>query len=137
MSKVGRATIASLRAELAQEREKSRALEIQRSVLADLKATIPVGGEDRKNYVSRVAIFFPNTLKPQLQKMIYMQADKLVDIEANERLADFYRANINCLNLLLDWGEAMTNEHMGDIEEAKRNQESDATITSEIKAKYL
>lgn len=90
----------------------------------------------RKQYISNVAGFFPNILKPQLLSMIIEQKNTLARFGLLERETDILRSNINCFQLLLEWGERCVNEHVGNIEETRQRARADQNIISDLRTKY-
>ena len=130
----GRRKIAALEAAL--EVEKNRGL-ARESLVVGLENYLD-GLDDaaRKNYLQRWAGFFPTTLKPQLLSMVEQQKNALAMFGLTDRETDIYRANINALRLLLEWGGLRMNEYLGNLEEIRRTAETDRDIISELGKKY-
>jgi len=95
-----------------------------------------MGETDRKNYVAKVSGWFPVDLRPHLQSMIYEQQKELARLDMGLEATTVLRSNINCLYLLIEWGDRMIAEYRGNIEEARRRSDSDQNIISNIKEKY-
>jgi len=77
----------------------------------------PLDSGTRKEYTSKVAGFFNDILNDKLECLIADQKDELSLIAQPEWKQNIIRANINILNLLLDWGVSMQSECMGSTQE--------------------
>lgn len=107
--------------------ELKRECTVVRSLSASLIDSVPLSANGRREYMARVAVFYSSIFKSQLEKMVAEQQTELAKFGYPERLSDFYRANINALNLISDWFEGCVAEHVGDIEEARRSEEEIVT----------
>jgi len=71
---------------------------------------IPTDPELRKSYVSTVAGYFQGGIEDKLKHLIQQFKAHISMFPITERETDFYRANINACQLLLDWGDEMISE---------------------------
>lgn len=117
-------------------KEKIEELKVVRSIESLLKAAMPMEQGARKNFVSQVALFYTTAFKDKLAEMVGDQMKVLSKIGLTNQEENILRSNINCLNLINDWCNELTNEHLGDIQMARNGLEDTFDITSEIKDKY-
>ena len=84
-----------------------------------LQETIPISQNERRKYCADISIFYSAIFKSKLQHLIGLQFQELAQIGRTELSTNIIRANINCFNLIDDWMQLMTNEHLGNLEEAR------------------
>lgn len=72
----------------------------------------PNDPEIRKAYVSQISGYFYGGLNDYLKYMQSLFKNQVVMFPLTEREADFYRAGVNVIQLMLEWGEQMAKEHI-------------------------
>jgi hypothetical protein len=107
-----------------------------KQLLFMLEEAIPVEQVARREYTSDIAFFYAKHFKKKLQHFIGLQLEELAQIGRSETLNDMIRSNINCFRLIDEWMEKMTNEHFGDIEEARKSVKEGDTIIKDLRNKY-
>jgi len=129
----GKKRIAELEAELASAKREGIARGAIGRLVRNYVNTLP--DDQRRNYVSSV-VGAKQFLKPQLESMVVDQRESATRYDISEKERMFYISNLNCLQLLLDWFEAMTSENQANIEEMRRKVEADATLVEDVKSMY-
>ena len=84
----------------------------EKKLLFILEESIPFAQNERKKYVSDIALFYQTIFKSKLQHFIGLQLEELAQIGRTELGNNVIRANINCFRLVDTWMEKMTNEHV-------------------------
>jgi outer membrane murein-binding lipoprotein Lpp len=87
---------------------------------------IPEGETQRREYMAQVAGFFEGGLKDKLNYMHSQFRNQTGMFPLTERETDFFRACINVVGLLLDWGEECVNEHRSNIANVNKKDEASA-----------
>lgn len=112
-------------------------LEYKNKLVFLLEESIPTEQSLRKEYVSDVSFFYAKIFKNKLQHFISQQLMELAQIGRSELMNNTLRANINCFRLLDDWCQTLSNEHFGDLEEARKNFKEDEKFIKNIKNEYV
>lgn len=73
----------------------------------------PTDDEARKSYVSTASAFFDMGFRDRLKYMAAIQKDYIAKFPLERREEDFYRASLNVIYLLLEWGEELEVERAG------------------------
>jgi len=105
-------------------------------LLFTLEESIPFTQTERKKYVSDIALFYQTVFKKKLQHFIGLQLEELAQIGRTELGNNIIRANINCFRLIDSWMEKMTNEHVGNLEEARESFKEGEELISNLNKKY-
>lgn len=92
--------------------------------LQDYMSPIPEGETGRREYVAQIAGFFEGGLRDKLNYMHNQFRNQTGMFPLTERETDFFRACINVVGLLLDWGEECVNEHRSNIAAANNKDTS-------------
>lgn len=93
----------------------------EKKLLFILEESIPFAQNERKKYVSDIALFYQTIFKSKLQHFIGLQLEELAQIGRTELGNNVIRANINCFRLVDTWMEKMTNEHVGNLESIRES----------------
>lgn len=124
---------------LEQENEKlKKELELvkfQRSIVISLEELIPLSQNERKEYVGRIAVFYRTVFKDKIQHFISEQLKALSRLGLTSQEEMILRSNINCFQLIDEWCESKSNEHYGNLIEAKNQSDSVFDVISNIKEK--
>lgn len=130
-----------LKIEIGQLREENerlkKELSVRRSVVDLFEESIPKDQSDRKDYMSKIAVFYGTVFKSKLAHMIYQQKDTLSKLGLTKQEEDIFRSNINCLHLIDEWCEQRTNEYLGDIRQMQEGVDDDNIFISNLKSKYI
>lgn len=95
-----------------------------------------MGETERKKYVSDIAAAYVAFFKNQFKEAINAQMQALSEVGRSDEEYKLYRSNINVLRLLEDWMILKTNEHLGDLEEARNRVEETKDFTSNFRETY-
>jgi hypothetical protein len=87
---------------------------------------VPVGETPRGEYMAQVAGIFEGGLKDKLNYMQTQFRNQTGMFPLTERETDFFRACINVVGLLLDWGEECVAEHRSNILNISRPEQENA-----------
>jgi hypothetical protein len=120
--------IAMLHHEIASVRKKLRA-KVEERDLKDYITPVPVSADERREYMAQVALIFHGGLRDKLNYMHSQFKNQTGMFPLSERETDFFRACINVVGLLLDWGEESVNEHNANI--ARANDKDEANVFDE------
>jgi len=110
--------------------------EINERFLFMLEEAIPVAQQERKKYVSDIALFYQTIFKDKLKHFIGMQLEELAQIGRSEYGNNIIRSNINCFNLIDTWMKEKTSEHIGNVETIRNSLDVGAEIIKEMGEKY-
>jgi hypothetical protein len=94
--------------------------------LKDYASPIPPGETARREYMGQVAGYYEGVLKQQLLHMSTQFKNQAAMFPLTERETDFFRACINVIGLLMDWGEECVAEHRSNVLAVKDRTEQDA-----------
>jgi hypothetical protein len=61
---------------------------------------------------------------------------ELAQLGRSERESDIIRSNINCFNLISDWMEERTTEHIGDLETMRNSFDENDKFINNFKETY-
>ena len=81
----------------------------------------PIDPQEQRAYVAEVSGFFERILRPKIENLIYLQTQALANPQNTREDDLYYKANINALSLILDWGDENHTAHISNI--ANPNQE--------------
>jgi hypothetical protein len=109
---------------------------IQKDFLMMLDEAIPVAQNERKKYVSDIALFYQSVFKKKLQHFIGLQLLELAQIGRTELGTNIIRSNISCLRIIDEWFEERSNEHFGNLEEIRDSLSDGDLIINDLKKKY-
>lgn len=116
-------------------KELEEQLENKNKLVFMLEEAIPEGQEERKQYVADIALFYGKIFKKKLQHFKSLQLVELAPIGRTDYMSNILRSNINCFNVIDEWMEEKTNEHLGNLETI-RNSLDDGTLLDNMKEKY-
>ena len=91
--------------------------------LQEYMSPVPAGAQERREYMSQVALIFHGGLRDKLNYMTTQFKNQTGMFPLTERETDFFRSCINVVGLLLDWGEESVNEHNANIARANEMDE--------------
>jgi len=111
-------------------------LKINKGVSFLLEEAIPVEENTRKRYMADVSLFYTMIFKDKLKHFIGLQMQELSMLGRSEKGNDIIRANINCFNLILEWMEEKTNEHLGNLENIRNSFSDNEEFINNIKKTY-
>lgn len=94
--------------------------------ISDYADPVPEGETARREYMAQIASNFQGGLRDKLTYMGLQFRNQTGMFPLSERETDFFRACINVVGLLLDWGEACVAEHRSNIAKANNKDESSA-----------
>lgn len=114
---------AALNDTLSDTLKKYRAVDI---TIKDFASPIPPGETGRREYMAEVANYYDAVLKDQLNHMSSQFKNQTAMFPLTERETDFFRACVNVIGLLQDWGESCVAEHRANIATVKEQNEVDA-----------
>jgi len=118
--------VAQLRAELSGLKARVEQYGPRPRDLVKYLSPVPEGETGRREYVAQVAGFFEGGLRDKLNYMHQQFRNQVGMFPLTERETDFFRACINVVGLMLDWGEECTNEHRSNIASAHHKGEDSA-----------
>lgn len=123
------------------KKEKSKASgplknKIDKEFLFMLDEAIPVEQNQRKKYVSDIALFYGSVFKQKLKHFIGLQLQELAEIGRTELGTNIIRSNINCLRLIDEWFDERSREHFGDLENARISLDEGKLLAEELENKY-
>lgn len=101
-----------------------------------LEESIPEAQEERKKYVADIAFFYSTIFKSKLKHFKGMQLQELSYLGRDEEFYHTIRCNINCFNLIDEWMEQKTNEHIGNMQNVRNSLDDNKIIINEFKDKY-
>jgi hypothetical protein len=99
--------------------------------LQEYMEPVPKDETGRREYMAQVAGLYEGALKGKLQHLHLQFRNQTGMFPLTERETDFFRACINVVGLLMDWGEECTNEYHSNIATANKMETSDAFSSSE------
>lgn len=117
--------IAMLHNEIVSLQKKAERQVDERSLL-EYMPPVPVGADERREYMAQIAVIFNGGLKDRLNYMQTQFKNQTGMFPLTERETDFFRSCINVVGLLLDWGEECVNEHHANI--ARANDKDEANV---------
>lgn len=112
-------------------------LEFKNQLVFVLEESIPTAQTERKKYMGEVALFYGSVFKSKIQHFISLQMEELAQIGRTELGTNMIRANINCFRLIDDWMNKCSNEHFGDLQEARNSFNENSKIINNLKEKYV
>lgn len=118
-------------------KELEQQLEFKNQLRFTLDDSIPKDQNGRKEYMSNVAAFYALVFKNKIPNFISLQMEELAQIGRTELGSNVIRSNINCFRIIDEWMQDCTNEHMGNLNEARQSFNEDDKIISNIKEKYV
>lgn len=110
--------------------------EIDENFTFMLNEAIPVSQGERKKYVSDIALFYNTVFKKKLKHFKGLQLEELAQIGRTELGSNIIRSNINCFELIGEWMETMSNEHVGNLEQMRQSFDEGNDIIKDLKDKY-
>lgn len=109
----------------------------RKELLFILDDAVPKDQNGRKKYMGDVALFYTSTFKEKLKHFIGEQMRSLSKFGRGVGESDdVLRANINCFNLIDEWMEKCTNEHLGNLTEMRNSFGDGKKFISELKKTY-
>ena len=108
----------------------------RKELLFMLEEAIPKDQTGRKKYMGDIPVFYTTTFKEKLKHFIGEQLSELSQIGRSVELQNIIRANINCFNLIDEWMEKCTNEHLGNLTEMRNSFENEKEFISALKKTY-
>ncbi len=103
------------------EQEKEELL-LKRSLFEFFDDPIPKNQDDRKKYMSDVAFAY-TIMRDKLRHFIQLEKNALAEVGYPAEQYRIYRSNIYCFTVFDQWMERCTNEHLGDLQEARNRLE--------------
>jgi len=95
----------------------------------------PIDSNERKSYVGKVISFYNDIFKDKLECMMAQQKDNLSLVGLPDWEYNIYRASVNVISLLMDWGDRMNAEYMSYIQEEKEQREEGKNSEQKLKDK--
>lgn len=117
-------------------KELEEQLEFKNKLLVLFNEPYPMGETEQKKYVADIALFYQTVFKDKLKHFIGLQLEELAQIGRTELGNNILRSNISCFRLIDDWMESKTNEHIGNVENARQRLQNDEEFINNIKEKY-
>jgi len=101
-----------------------------------LEESIPKSQQERKKYVADVAFFYSTIFRDKLKHFIGMQLEALAQ-EGRPIVDDqFIRSSISVFRLIDEWMVNQTTEHIGDVENIRKNLDGDEDFINKLKENY-
>ncbi len=109
----------------------------RKSVELLLEESIPLSADRRAKYMSEIALFYTSVFKEKLKHFIGLQLEELSQIGRTGVADNIIKSNINCFRLIDEWMEEKTNEHLGDLQNARDAAlDGETDFINEMKNKY-
>lgn len=118
-------------------KELEEKLEYKKQLVFTLDESIPNDQNGRKQYMSDVAAFYALVFKNKIPHFISLQMEELAVIGRTELGSNIIRSHISCFRLIDEWMQKCTNEHLGNLNEARQSFNEDDKVISNIKEKYV
>lgn len=129
--------IAALEKLNAAREERIKFLEaLRKEVFFLLEESIPVNQTERKRYMGDISLFYGKIFKDKLKHFIGIQLEFLSKLGRTREEDMVTRCNINCFNLIDDWMNERTNEHLGDLQVMRSRVETDEQFKNKFKETY-
>lgn len=110
--------------------------EIESKLSFMLDEAIPTSQSERKRYMSDCAFFYATVFKDKLKHFIGMQLEELALIGRTEQGTNNIRAHISAFRLIDEWFKTNTSEHLGNLEEIRKNLGECEKLSDKIKKLY-
>lgn len=112
-------------------------LEFKNQLVFVLNDSTPEAQTERKKYMGEIALFYGSIFKSKIQHFISLQMEELAQIGRTELGTNIIRSNINCFRIIDEWMEKCSNEHFGDLQEARNSFDENSKIINNIKKTYV
>lgn len=119
-----------------EQKELKDILYARNSVSFLLEESIPKEQNERKTYMGDIALFYISIFKEKLKHFVGLQMQELSQVGREEKVNEIFRSNINCFNLISEWMEERTKEHLGNLEVMRNSFDEDDKFINNFKETY-